>query len=331
MHKILIDTCVWINLAKDPEQQALLDTIQELIDMNELILVLPRIVVEEFEKNKEKIINESTKSLSGVLKRAKDLVYKFGDPEKKNNVLGQLNDLDFKIPTIGESVITSISRIQKLFNDSNIIETTDDIKLKAAQRAIEKKAPFHLNKNSINDTLLIEIYADFIRKNNSSDIVFSFVTHNKKDFSLPDGNDNIPHPDLSELFSGSHSKYYIKLSDAIQNICPDLITDIMRENEWNEEPRSLTEILDAIEEFTDRIWYDRSIVSEYKIKEGLEKEILPDIKKGMLASRKRVEAKYGGKKAMLNYYKNDIEWGMLNGKLSALRWVLGDDWDMLDT
>jgi hypothetical protein len=28
---------------------------------------------------------------------------------------------------------------------------------------------------------------------------------------------------------------------------------------------------------------------------------------------------------------NDFEWGMLNGKLSALRWVMGEDWDMLDT
>lgn len=27
----------------------------------------------------------------------------------------------------------------------------------------------------------------------------------------------------------------------------------------------------------------------------------------------------------------NFEWGMINGKLSAIRWVLGDEWDMLDT
>lgn len=70
---------------------------------------------------------------------------------------------------------------------------------------------------------------------------------------------------------------------------------------------------------------------EERIKEGLEKEPPPDIKKGMLAAMKRVETKYGGRAALRNYYKNDFEWGMMNGKLSALRWVLGSDWDFLDT
>jgi hypothetical protein len=35
----------------------------------------------------------------------------------------------------------------------------------------------------------------------------------------------------------------------------------------------------------------------------------------------RTEKKYG-KKRLRNYYHNDYEWGMLNGKLSALGWVL---------
>jgi hypothetical protein len=29
---------------------------------------------------------------------------------------------------------------------------------------------------------------------------------------------------------------------------------------------------------------------------------------------------------------DDFEWGMINGKMSALRWMLGEDWDStLDT
>jgi len=28
---------------------------------------------------------------------------------------------------------------------------------------------------------------------------------------------------------------------------------------------------------------------------------------------------------------SDFDWGMVNGKLSTLRWVLGSEWDFLDT
>ena len=93
--------------------------------------------------------------------------------------------------------------------------------------------------------------------------------------------------------------------------------------------RAIKDILKAEQEFNDVIWYDRKLLLQQNLKAGKE-TISPEIKKGMLAAMRRAEAKYG-KKKIRNYYKDDFGWGMLNGKLSALRWVLGDDWDILDT
>jgi len=53
-----------------------------------------------------------------------------------------------------------------------------------------------------------------------------------------------------------------------------------------------------------------------------------DVLKAALKAAQSVERRYG-KKSLGPW--DDFEWGMINGKLSALRWVLGDEWDMLDT
>lgn len=41
-----------------------------------------------------------------------------------------------------------------------------------------------------------------------------------------------------------------------------------------------------------------------------------------------MEKEYGKKN--LGPYSS-LEWGRLNGRLETLRWVLGEDWGMLDT
>lgn len=91
--------------------------------------------------------------------------------------------------------------------------------------------------------------------------------------------------------------------------------------------RPESQIGKAEEEFFNRVWYYRKIIMFEKIARG-EETITPEILRGCKAAMKRAREKYGRN---IGKYMDDWEWGFVNGKLSALRWVLGEDWDMLDT
>ena len=91
----------------------------------------------------------------------------------------------------------------------------------------------------------------------------------------------------------------------------------------------MVEISAAEQELFDRVWYHRTLQREYRLlNEGRVEDAEQDSRIGR-AGRERIEAKYV-EPGQLGPY-TDFELGMLNGKLSALRWVLGADWDFLDT
>jgi hypothetical protein len=90
--------------------------------------------------------------------------------------------------------------------------------------------------------------------------------------------------------------------------------------------RPEAEIIAAEQEFFDRTWYGRSM--RHDPVEMRASGTPDDIIAGMLPARQAIEENYGAEN--LGPY-SDFEWGMINGKLSALRWTLGDEWDFLDT
>ena len=104
----------------------------------------------------------------------------------------------------------------------------------------------------------------------------------------------------------------------------ELFSKLQRDTE---DLRSVEEIGAALDELVDKIWYNRHMMRKERVAEGTMK-IDADIWKGALKSQKRVEKKYGLEN--LGPW-DDFEWGMLSGKVSALRWALGEDWDNLDT
>jgi hypothetical protein len=344
MVKILIDTCVWLDLVKDPQQQSLISVLEGLVAESEISIIVPKLVLEEFHRNKQRVISDSNRSYSALLKRVKELVDKYGEDEKKTITIEQLQELNHRMPLLAGSASGSAERIEKLIGLGEIIEISIDAKLRAVQRGIDKKAPFHRQKNSLADALIIETYADCIQNIDTADHKFVFLTHNINDFSLVDGNNKLPHQDIAHLFFRRKSLFSIDLAEVVSMVHPEFVSEIFFQNNLNEEPRKVNEIYNTLNELEEKIWYNRHQNWLFKIESGEHrivdrseydgfKRYVPDVTpiniyEGARASAKKLEKKYGLEN--LGPW-DDFEWGMLNGKQAALRWVMGEDWDSLNT
>jgi hypothetical protein len=90
--------------------------------------------------------------------------------------------------------------------------------------------------------------------------------------------------------------------------------------------RSVKQILAAEDELFTRVWYGRTMPAKDHRAKGTPEDII----KGMLKAKRAAEKRFGKKRLMASM-TTDWDWGFVSGKLSAIRWVLGDEWDMLDT
>jgi len=331
MLHLLVDTSTWLDLAKRRDGQRWIVALRVLIHQGEIELLVPGLVVDEFERNRERVEASMTTSVAQRFKLIRQDLTDYGGSDS-SDAAEVLEGLARHVPLIGAMTTRNFLEVLDLLRGGRVIEQTSGHHTAVVERGLSKRAPLHRSRNSVADSLLIELYATEIESVDLARQPHVFVTSNSEDFSVTGGDRRLPHPDISEAFTNVGSTYALGvdgLNEALIAHCGSEIEELFAETDFVEEPRRLDEILKAESGMFDRIWYHRSLQHEYRMEAKGDAAGVESLLAIAGSGRQRVEATYTEVGELGPY--TDFELGMLNGKLSALRWVLGADWDFLDT
>lgn len=87
--------------------------------------------------------------------------------------------------------------------------------------------------------------------------------------------------------------------------------------------RTIASIKEQESEHLERVWFQRKL--NHMARSGMDGA---DLDETTFEAMEEIRERHG--EESLGPF-TDFEWGMINGKLSALRWVLGSEWDELDS
>ena len=141
MENVLLDTCSWINLLNEDNNDDL-SHLEFWIENKYINLITHEIIIEEWNNHKEKGKNQITQSLKAKYKHANEVI-------KKENLFTRKIEPNYKV------VDDQIGLIDKIINSALCLKTTDDIKVYCSDKAVARKAPFHNNSNNTKDALII--------------------------------------------------------------------------------------------------------------------------------------------------------------------------------
>jgi len=188
---LLGDTCVWLDLAKSINGEQLIAVCRGLIHQEQLERLVPQIVIEESERNRDRIEADMARSVTATFHQVRAAVDEHGQGDGREETLKQLDDLTHRVPLINQMAIRQFSEILELLQGGRRLDPSDEVHRRAVDRALTKRAPFHRSKNSVADALIIEMSGEVLAADVAGADDHCFVTSNIKDFSLGTGDSRL--------------------------------------------------------------------------------------------------------------------------------------------
>ena len=203
MKYLLLDTNIYVDMIINRDKSHnthLFENFLKLLNSNKIKLIVPEVVKTETFRHIKNEINNIGKDVDNLSSNIKNLhwINKAEELDKFNKDLSKLKDGVDSLKTEFYKNSDSYEKhykslFDKIFTNKNSITVNEnmDIILKAKQREIHKKRPYHYRENK--DSVADAIIGDII-KLDKDDIIY-FLSKNKKDFS-EEKNKNILHKDI---------------------------------------------------------------------------------------------------------------------------------------
>ncbi len=124
---VLADTSTWLDLSKDVNGQKLIVAVRMLVHRGFLTLLVPDIVLEEFERNRSRVEADMTRGLSATFRRVRDEIEQYGQ-EKKDAALTELDNLTQRVPLIKQIATRNFEDVHDLLAAAARLGATPDDK-----------------------------------------------------------------------------------------------------------------------------------------------------------------------------------------------------------
>jgi hypothetical protein len=185
---LTFDSNIWIYLLDESwREDNALDYLEHWISEKHVKILLPNLILTEWDNHKEKEKEERKKTLRDFFSMAEEILpSSFFD--------------DYKRPDKQSEIIESqFNRIENLLRtDAELIDISSEVKNKAIERSIKKDAPMHKNKNSVADTLIILSLLEFAKENQQDEYIF--LSENIDDFFEIENKKNNKPKEIIELW-----------------------------------------------------------------------------------------------------------------------------------
>jgi Mg/Co/Ni transporter MgtE len=131
---LLADTSLWLDLAKNVGGEQLIAACRVLVHQERLQVLVPKVVVDEFERNRDRVEADMTRSVTSTFRRVRAAVNEHGRGEEREETLKHLDDLTHRVPLINQMAIRQFSEILELLRTGRSVEPTHEVDHRVIQR-----------------------------------------------------------------------------------------------------------------------------------------------------------------------------------------------------